>query len=97
MTATLPRNRTTGRFIPRPPLPLCAGCGRVLFENLAAQVVGHTDADPGVLSALRSVPDAVSGQGDAAAQSDAPQTATEAARHIPAHTDPTTPTEETTT
>jgi hypothetical protein len=53
----------TGRFAPRPPLPVCAGCGRVLFENLAAellcvwercrlrrQVVGRSGADPGALA-----------------------------------------------
>lgn len=59
---TAPRDRASGRFAPRPPLPVCAGCGRALFENLAAQllcvwercslrrqVVGHSGADPGTL------------------------------------------------
>lgn len=62
MTATL-RNPTTGRFAARPPLPVCEGCGSVLFENLAAEllcpwprcelrgrVVGHSGADAGVLA-----------------------------------------------
>lgn len=52
----------TGRFAARPPLATCHACGRVLFENLAAellcvwercqlrrQVVGHSGADPGTL------------------------------------------------
>jgi hypothetical protein len=62
MTTTALKDPTTGRFIPRPPLPVCQGCGRVLFENLATelicvwprcelvrQVVGHSGADAGVL------------------------------------------------
>jgi hypothetical protein len=63
VSATLPRDHATGRFTARPALPVCASCGRVLFENLAAellcvwprcelarQVVGHSGADAGVLA-----------------------------------------------
>ena len=59
---TLATRDATGRFTARPALPVCESCGRVLHENLAAellcvwrcelarQVVGHSGADAGVLA-----------------------------------------------
>jgi hypothetical protein len=38
MTATLPRDRATGRFAPRPPIPCCASCGWTLAEDLVARL-----------------------------------------------------------
>jgi hypothetical protein len=38
MTATASRNPTTGRYAPRAPIPVCATCGCMLAEDLAARL-----------------------------------------------------------
>ena len=38
MTATASRDRTTGRYAPRPTWPTCTECGSILAENLLGEL-----------------------------------------------------------